>query len=72
MARYNEILQQVKKKRMPLQQLREDEEQQAIRSKTLQLQEQMAFLRAQLNSIQPHEQTQQPRKEQDHNKNEDL
>jgi hypothetical protein len=62
------MLQQVKKTRMLLQQLLEDEEQQAIRSKTLQLQEQMTILQAQLNSIQPQEQTQQHRKVQDHSK----
>jgi hypothetical protein len=50
-TRYNEMLQQVKKKRMLLQQLQEDKEQQAIRRKTLQLQEQITILQAQLNSI---------------------
>jgi hypothetical protein len=67
-ARYNEMLHQVKKKGMLLQQLRQDKEQQAMRSKILQLQEQMTILQAQLNSIQPQDQTQQPHKAQDHNK----
>jgi hypothetical protein len=49
---------------MLLQQLQEDEEWQAIRSKTLQLQGQMAILYAQLNPLQQQEQTQQPRKTQ--------
>jgi hypothetical protein len=68
-AKYNEMLQQVMKKRLLLQQLQEDEEQQAIRRKTLQLQEKLALLKAQLNSLQHQEQTQQPHKMQGQSKN---
>jgi hypothetical protein len=53
--RYNEMLQQVMEKRMLLQQLREDKEQQEVRNKTLHLQEQMTILQAQPNPIQPQE-----------------
>jgi hypothetical protein len=62
------MLQQVKKKRMLLQQIRQDEEQQEIRNKTLLLQEQMAILQAQFDFIQPQEQIQHPRKAQDQSK----
>jgi hypothetical protein len=49
------MLQQVMEKRMLLQQLREDKEQQEVRNKTLHLQEQMTILQAQPNPIQPQE-----------------
>jgi hypothetical protein len=49
--KYKVMLKEVQKKRILLQQLDENREQQAIRQKTLQLQEQMTILQEQLNSL---------------------